>query len=97
MSDAMPNLAASLQRSPTMQLISIGFLAFLLLLPITLIFGLASDREPRRDNAPREVAWSGGARQSIVGPALVVPVTRRWLGPAVPKPVERTEVRYAVF
>jgi len=96
MSDPVPGLAASL-RSPTVKLISIGFLAFLLLVPIILIFGLVSERETRRNAATQEVASSWGSRQAITGPALVVPVTRRWLEPAMPKPTERTEVRHAIF
>lgn len=90
-------LASSLQRSPTVKLIAIGLLAFLLLVPIILIFGLVGERETRRNAATQDVASHWGTRQAIVGPALVVPVTRRWLEPAVPKPVERTEVRYAIF
>jgi len=97
MSDAVTDASAALQRSPTLRLLSIGFLTVLFLVPILIIGGLIGERETRRDAAAADVGAKWGASQTIIGPALVVPVIRRWTEPAMPKPIERTETRHAIF
>jgi inner membrane protein len=80
-----------------LRLLSIGFLALLLQIPVAMIGGLVSERQERRQAAIAEVSSKWGNAQSITGPALVVPYTHRWTEAAAGgQPVTRTESRNAI-
>ncbi len=53
-------------------------LVLALQIPALYISSLVSERRTRHEEASREVASKWGNRQTIVGPALVVPWTRHW-------------------
>jgi inner membrane protein len=89
---------SALDSSQMLRLLSIGVIAVLLLAPIAMIFGLISERRGRRDEAVADVSAKWGNRQTIVGPALVVLYTYRWVDtPANGQPIVRTESRNAIF
>jgi inner membrane protein len=56
---------------------TIFLVALLLLLPVVLIRELVSEREQTRDSVVAEMARSTGYAQTITGPLLVVPYTRK--------------------
>lgn len=56
---------------------AIFFVALLLLLPVVQIGELVSEREQTRDAVVAEIARSTGYAQTITGPLLVVPYTRK--------------------
>ncbi|NLG84013.1 MAG: cell envelope integrity protein CreD [Firmicutes bacterium] len=60
------------------QLIVIGFLILLLLIPGGLILGLVGERRARSEEAKREVASGWAEAQTIGGPILTIPFTKRW-------------------
>ena len=68
---------ASLGRSPVLRLLVVMFLAVILQIPVFMIERLVSERRLRRDTALEEVAGSWGRAQTVSGPVLVVPYTRR--------------------
>jgi inner membrane protein len=68
---------ASLSRSPVIRLLVVMFLAVILQIPVFMIEQLISERRVRRDTALEEVAGSWGRAQTVSGPVLVVPYTRR--------------------
>lgn len=81
-----------------LRLFSLGFLALLLQIPISMISGLVSERQQRRADAITEVSSKWGEAQSITGPALVVPYAHRWTEVAAGgQQVTRTETRDAIF
>jgi inner membrane protein len=53
-------------------------LVLALQIPTLFITFLVSERRSRHEEASREIASKWGNRQTIAGPALVVPWTRRW-------------------
>ena len=75
----------------------VGALTLVLLLPITRIGGLVSERQERYEAAVVEVSEKWGNTQSVTGPALVLPYTPLEGQPESGQTpaVERT--RYAVF
>ena len=98
MNDPLDRLGTSLRNSQMLRLLSVGFLALLLQIPIAMIGGRVTERQERRDQAVAEVASKWGGTQSITGPALVVPYTHRWTERAASAdPIERSELRYAIF
>jgi inner membrane protein len=56
---------------------AIFFVAILLLLPVVQIRGLVSEREQTRDAVVAQIAQSTAHAQTITGPLLVVPYTRK--------------------
>src|SRR5438552_3395558 len=72
------DVAAVARRSPMIRLMTVGFLALLLQIPVFLIAGLIHERQERRTEAVQEVSSKWGRMQSLTGPALVVPYHRRW-------------------
>jgi inner membrane protein len=56
---------------------AIVLVALVLLIPIVQIRGLVSEREQTRDSVVAEMAQSTGYAQTITGPLLVVPYTRK--------------------
>ena len=97
MQDSVERLASSIRSSQMLRLFSVGFLALFLQIPITMIGGLVSERQERRQVAVTEVSSKWGNVQSITGPALVVPYTYRWTeAPAGGQQITRTETRNAI-
>ena len=98
MKDSVERIASSIRHSQMLRLFTVGFLALLLQIPISMIGGLVSERQQRRDAAITEVSSKWGERQSITGPALVVPYAFRWTEVAAGgQQVTRTETRNAIF
>ena len=98
MLDSVERLASSIRNSQMLRLLSIGFLALLLQIPIAMIGGLVSERQERRQAAVAEVSSKWGNAQAITGPALVVPYTYRWTEASTGgQPITRTETRNAIF
>ncbi|UFH48694.1 cell envelope integrity protein CreD [Pseudomonas sp. KNUC1026] len=58
------------------RLLAIALLMLLLLIPLTMIGNLASDRQQSRDSALASIASSASGSQQVVGPLLIVPYTR---------------------
>jgi inner membrane protein len=56
---------------------AVFFIALCLLLPVSQIRELVGERERTRDSVVAEIARSTGAAQTITGPLLVVPYTRK--------------------
>lgn len=54
----------------------IALLALVLYVPVTMIQGLVSERQARRDEAVTGIANGWGARQTLAGPYLAVPYER---------------------
>lgn len=67
-----------MQRVLFWKLLTIGFLALLLLIPLSMIRGQISDRSAYRDVAAASIAESWTGPQKLVGPVLIVPYTRGW-------------------
>jgi inner membrane protein len=77
MEDRVDRLVASIRSSLLLRLISLGILALLLQIPILMIGRLVSERQERRQEAVTEVSSKWGNAQTLTGPALVIPYTRR--------------------
>lgn len=58
----------------TFKVLGVGFLALLMLIPLSMVQGLVSEREGRAYDASNQIASRWGAAQSLAGPVLVVPV-----------------------
>ena len=98
MQDSVEGLLSSVRSSQMLRLLSVGFLALLLQIPIAMIGGLVSERQERRQEAVAEVSSKWGNAQAITGPALVVPYThRRTETSAGGQQITRTETRNAIF
>ena len=98
MQDSVERLTASLRSSQILRLFLVGFLALLLQIPVEMIADLVAERQERRQEAVAEVSSKWGNAQTITGPALVLPYTRRWTEFATGgQEVPRTEVGNAVF
>ena len=98
MSTSLERITASIRGSQTLRLLSVGFLALLLQIPVLMIGGLVSERQQRRNEAVAEVSSSWGNAQFITGPALVVPYAYRSTETTPSgQQVTRTETRNAVF
>lgn len=67
----------TLGHSPGARLLLIAALMMLLMIPASMIRGVVTEREMRRDEAVAGVLASWGGRQSLVGPILRVPYVRR--------------------
>lgn len=61
----------------TPKVLGIGFLALLMLVPLGLVNGLVHEREGRAQEAISQIAARWGARQTLGGPVLVVPVRQK--------------------
>lgn len=62
-----------IKQSITIRLITIGVLILLLLVPISMIESLITEREYRKKDATQEVSSIWGEEQTIEGPVLTVP------------------------
>src|SRR5689334_1809272 len=63
--------------SMTVQLGVVAVLVVLLQLPIFKIAGLVTERQARRDAAVADISSKWGSTQTIAGPVIIVPYTRR--------------------
>src|SRR4051794_4386831 len=98
MKDSTERVLTSIRSSQGLRLLSVAFLALLLQIPISMIGGLVSERQERRQAAIDEVSSKWGNAQSITGPALVLPYTYRWTETAANgQTITRTETRNAIF
>lgn len=68
---------SSIRGSRTLRLVGIGLLALLLFIPISRIGHLVGERQGRAAGAAEEISSKWGDRQSVVGPALVIPFVQR--------------------
>jgi inner membrane protein len=97
MKDSVERVTSSMRNSQTLRILSVGFLALLLQIPISMIDGLVRERQQRRDGAVAEVSSRWGNAQSLTGPALVVPYQHRWVEASGGNQVVRNETRHAIF
>ena len=98
MRDSVERVMTNVRGSQTLRLLTVGFLALILLIPVGMISGLVSEREQRRREAISEVSSSWGNAQTISGPALMIPYAHRSTETlASGQVVTRTETRTAVF
>ena len=97
MRESVERVATSMRHSQTLRILSVGFLALLLQIPISMIDGLVRERQQRRDAAIGDVSSKWGEAQSLTGPALVLPYQHRWVEASGGQQVVRTETRHAIF
>ena len=98
MLDSVERLASSIRSSQMLRLFSVGLLALLLQIPISMIGGLVAERQERRQAAVTEVSSKWGNVQSIIGPVLIVPYTYRSTETSASGlQITRTETRNAIF
>lgn len=64
-----------LRSSLLIKLISIGFIALLLMIPQSMTFELIRERQNRQQEVVREISESWGGPQNIAGPVLSIPYT----------------------
>jgi len=86
-----------IRNSHIVRLSVLGFIALILLIPVSMIRGLVSEREQRQKEASAEVTSKWGLNQTLTGPALVLPYTYRENQRTDAGTVTRESVRYAVF
>jgi inner membrane protein len=55
------------------KLIGVGILILLLLIPLSMITGVLSDRLQRRNEAVADITSSWGKEQNVIGPVLMIP------------------------
>lgn len=92
------SIAGGLRNSPLLRLAAIGVLMLFLLIPISWISALITERMVRRSEAVAEVSGKWGGVQTIVGPALVAPYVHRWtMHEADGKDVIKSELRYVTM
>jgi inner membrane protein len=91
-------LSTSLRQSQTFRLFTVAVLVLLLLIPISMIRGLVTERKERQASAIDEVTSKWGRIQHIIGPFLVVPYTYDVVEPQQNGgPIVRRIERHAVF
>jgi inner membrane protein len=66
----------NLRTSVVVRLLVMGFLMLVLLVPLTMVQSVVTERSGRRNEVAEEISGSWGAAQTIAGPVLVVPY--RW-------------------
>src|SRR5437660_12358131 len=78
------------------QLLGVGALVLVLLIPLAMITGVLSDRLMRRNRAVADITSSWGKEQSVIGPVLGIPYQYRFKAvkevPAPDGKMERREV-----
>ena len=98
MQDPIDRISSAMRSSQMLRLLSVGFLALMLQIPIAMIGSRVDERQHRRDEAVAEVSSKWGNAQSVTGPALVVPYTHRWIErSASGGEIPRSETRRAIF
>lgn len=98
MRDSVERVVTNVRGSQTLRILTVGFLALILLIPVGMISRLVSEREQRRQEVIADVSSSWGNAQVITGPALLVPYEHRSTETlASGQVVTRTETRTALF
>ncbi|HRK34931.1 MAG TPA: cell envelope integrity protein CreD [Candidatus Hydrogenedentes bacterium] len=88
----------SIRTSPLVRVLLVGFLVLILQIPVAMIQEAIYERQSTRDEAVREVRAKWGGTQSLVGPSLVVPYTKRWTETLEDGQVRtRSVIQYATF
>ena len=64
------------ERSPGIKLLLVGLVAFVLIIPLFMVYALVSDRESQSHSAQAAITAGWGGAQVVSGPVLVVPYTR---------------------
>lgn len=64
--------------SPLARILTIGFLALLLQIPVALIDDVTFERQANRNAATQDIAAKWGGRQSITGPYILLPIRHSW-------------------
>jgi inner membrane protein len=72
-----PALSMLTRFMPLLKIGAILFLTLLLLIPMVRIQFLIRERQALRDNVVQEIARSAGYAQTVTGPLLIVPYTRK--------------------
>ena len=92
------DIVQSIRNSHLLKILLIGFLVLLLQIPIARIRGVIRERQQTRNGAVGEVTGKWGGKQSIIGPAVVVPYVKRWAEPDRDgNPQPRSAVVHATF
>lgn len=73
-----PALLHAPGRAQALRVFVLFVLVLVLLIPALFMTALVSERRARRDEAASEIASKWGAKQTLTGPALVVPWKERW-------------------
>ena len=68
-----------MRNSATARLVVMGGLALALIVPLTWVYSIVSERASRRDAAVKEVSSTWGGPQIVSGPVLAVPYTVAWV------------------
>jgi inner membrane protein len=84
-------------RSPGFKFFLICFLILLLGIPLAIVWFLVDEREGRANAARTEIAQHWGGAQTLEGPYLIVPYTRKVSKTVGEKETIVIEERYAVF
>ena len=87
---------ASKRFSTILKMAAISILALLLLIPLTMVQSVLTERLQRRDAAVREIASAWGREQVVLGPILIVPYNyekKSWRDQVTRGQIERVEVR----
>jgi inner membrane protein len=71
-----------MRNSAVARLVVMGVLAVSLLIPLTWVYSIVSERASRRDATVTELSGTWGRPQMIGGPVLSVPYTVAWADPA---------------
>jgi inner membrane protein len=71
--ESMRNLTARISRSITVKLTVIGILIVVLLIPVSMVQSLVSERERRRQAVVGEINSKWGQAQTIAGPVVSIP------------------------
>src|SRR5437899_9199287 len=84
------------RHSTIIKLLGVGALVLVLLIPLTLITGVLSDRLQRRNDAVADITSSWGKEQNVIGPVLGIPYQYKFKAvkevPAPDGKMERREV-----
>ena len=84
------------RHSTIIKLLGVGALVLVLLIPLTMITGVLSDRLQRRNDAVADITSSWGREQNVIGPVLGIPYQYKFKAvkevPAPDGKMERREV-----
>jgi inner membrane protein len=67
-----------MRNSAVARLVIMGVLTVALLIPLTWVYSIVSERSSRRDVAVAEISGTWGGQQTLGGPVLAVPYTTIW-------------------
>lgn len=76
-----------IRQSVTLKLLSILFLMLVLMIPVSLIMDLITERDAMRQSAINEVSGKWANAQHVYGPILTLPVTRQVAGDGIERQV----------